>query len=96
MRSLVQAAGSQLIHNNSLSIDDIPGASPKKHLAVRSVKRSNFFPDSPETETLMLKDKRPLVVSQTAVLVPDLSKQTILNYYEKLCHSPAHEYPKMA
>ena len=44
--------------NLSLSTQDIPGAQARKTLKVAGVKKSNFFPEMPQIEMLLTKDKR--------------------------------------
>ena len=42
----------------NLNTQDIPGALPRKTLKVAGVKRENFFPELPEIENLLTKDKK--------------------------------------
>lgn len=41
----------------NLKIDDIPGAQPRRHMQVKGRKRGGFFPEIPEIERLLTKDK---------------------------------------
>ena len=42
----------------NLNTQDIPGAQPRKTLKVAGVKKENFFPELPEIEFLLTKDKK--------------------------------------
>ena len=41
----------------NLNTQDIPGAQPRKTLKIRGLKRSNFFPEMPQIEAMLTKDK---------------------------------------
>ena len=48
----------------NLNTLDIPGAQPKRTLKVKGLKRFNFFPELPEIENLLTKDKNMIGITR--------------------------------